>query len=79
LINEIGYTLSTIRKEEEELENNISTLSKMCKYYRIDQDLANLAKEYLVNNKKSFEDIEPEEESKVLMKLNDDLRDTLTY
>jgi hypothetical protein len=59
LINEIGYTLSSLRKEEEELEQNISTLGKMCKYYSIDQDLNNLAKEHLLHNKKKFQDIEP--------------------
>ena len=57
LINEIGYTLSSLRKEEEELEQNISTLGKMNKYYCIDQDLNNLAKEHLLQNKKKFQDI----------------------
>jgi hypothetical protein len=50
----------------------------MCKYYHIDQDLTNLAKEHLLHNQKKFQEIEPEEENRVLMKMNDELRDSTT-
>jgi hypothetical protein len=59
VISEIGYTLSTIRKEEEHLEHNISTLAKMSKHYGLEEELTNHAKSYLINNQKSQEDIYP--------------------
>jgi hypothetical protein len=46
----------------------------MCKYYKPDKETAKFAKDYLTSNRPSVELIPPEEESKVLMKLNDDLR-----
>lgn len=46
----------------------------MCKYYKIEPELANIAMDYLLNNQKSFHDIEPQEENQVLMKLNENLR-----
>ena len=47
----------------------------MAKHYQIDNDLALTAKSYLMNKKKSFDQLHPEEENLVLMNLNDDLRE----
>jgi len=47
----------------------------MSKYYNLEPELANLAKAYLINNKKSVKNIYPSEEKEVLSKLNDDLRE----
>jgi hypothetical protein len=47
----------------------------MGKYYVIDHDLALKAKSYLINNKKALNELYPEEESELLMNLNDDLRE----
>ncbi len=62
-------------KEEEELEHNLSTLSKMTKFYKMDHELSNSAKENLISNQKSFDNVYPEDENAVLSKLKDDLRE----
>ena len=65
IINEIGYTVGIVRKEEEQLEHNLSTLSEMSTFYKMDPELANIAKEHLISNQKSVSKIYPEDENKV--------------
>ena len=59
IISEIGYTFSTIRQTEEQLEKTISTLSKMTKFYALEPELANLAKSHLISNQNPSNDIYP--------------------
>jgi hypothetical protein len=74
IISEIGYTLSSARKEEEELERSVSTLSEMINYYNIDTEMALVSKEHIINNQRSIAKVYPEDEKAVLDKLSDDLR-----
>lgn len=39
IVNEIGHILSKMRLEEEVLSNDISTITKMAKYYDLDKGL----------------------------------------
>jgi hypothetical protein len=39
VINEIGHTLSSMRKQKDTLEKDLSTLSKVSKYYELDEEL----------------------------------------
>ena len=50
LINEIGFNLAVMRKNEEKLEKDLRTLHRMDKYYTIDKSLMNKTKGYLVNH-----------------------------
>jgi len=63
-----------MRKEDEILSRDISTISKMAKYYDLDKNLVEKAKNFLVCQKKSKADLTPEEEETTLAKLHDDLR-----
>ncbi len=43
------------------MEQSLSTLLKMSKFYGIEQDLTDFAKTHLISNKKSIEMIYPED------------------
>jgi hypothetical protein len=47
----------------------------MTKFYKMDHELSNSAKENLISNQKSFDNVYPEDENAVLSKLKDDLRE----
>lgn len=49
----------------------------MAKFYRMEQDVVTVIKENLLNNRKSIDIIYPEDESNVLIKLNEDLRESI--
>lgn len=74
IISEIGYTVNSVRKGEEELERNLSILSKMNDFYKMDSEVLNNAKSSLLSNQKSFDNVYPEDEHAVISKLSDDLR-----
>lgn len=48
----------------------------MSKLYNIDSEISNNAKDNLLSNQKSFNNVYPEDENLVLSKLNDDIRES---
>jgi hypothetical protein len=74
IINEIGYSISTLRKGRETVEKDLSTLEKIKKHYQMSDALMNRARAYLINHKPKFDQLAPEEEAKLTMKFNEELR-----
>jgi hypothetical protein len=62
VINSIGHTLSSMRSEQESLEKDLSSLSKISKEYKLDEELENSARTYIIDNKTSVNDLLPDEE-----------------
>jgi hypothetical protein len=67
-----------MRKLDDILSHDISTISKMAKYYDLDKGLVEKAKNYLVCQKQEHADLTPEEEESTLKKLHDDLREEIS-
>lgn len=74
LLNEMGHTLSKMREQSEELERDLQTISKMSKYYNLERSLQNKAKAFLCSNQVCSEELKVEDEKRVLLKLNEELR-----
>lgn len=74
MLNEMGHTLSKMREQSEELERDLQTISKISKYYNLERKLQNRAKNFLFSNQVKAEELKVEDESRVLMKLNEELR-----
>jgi hypothetical protein len=74
LLNEMGHTLSKMREQSEELERDLQTISKMSKYYNLERSLQNKAKAFLFSNQVRGEELKVEDEKRVLLKLNEELR-----
>lgn len=70
----MGHTLSKIRQEKETLEKDLQTIGKMASYYSLEKNLENRAKKYIITNTKIMDELRPDDENKLLMKLNDELR-----
>ena len=50
-INEIGYSLTEIRKTNETIEKELMVIQKMKKWYRMDENLSKRARIHVINNK----------------------------
>lgn len=74
LINEIGYSISTLRKGREVIENDLSVLEKMRKHYKMKDEVANQARNFLINHKPDSNLLDPASENNVLLKFNESLR-----
>lgn len=74
MLNEMGHTLSKMREQSEELERDLQTISKISKYYSLERKLQNRAKNFLFSNQVKSEELKVEDENRVLMKLNEELR-----
>jgi hypothetical protein len=70
----MGHTLSKMRQEKETLEKDLQTIGKMANYYNLEKNLENRAKKYIITNTKIMDELRPDDENKLLMKLNDELR-----
>lgn len=70
----MGHTLSKMRQEKEVLEKDLQTVGKMSKYYNLEKSLENRAKKYILTNHKGVDELRPDEENRLLSKLNDELR-----
>jgi sulfur relay (sulfurtransferase) DsrF/TusC family protein len=57
----MGHSISFIRKQEEILAQDISTITKMAKYYDLDKSLVEKAKNYLISKKIELNDLTVEE------------------
>ena len=77
LLNEMGHTLSKIREKHEIMERDIQTIGKIAKYYNLESKLKNKAKQFIMSNQQNSEELKVEDENRVLMKLNEDLRDQI--
>ena len=51
-----------MRLEQESLEKDLSSLSKISKEYKLDEELENSARTYIIDNKTSVNDLLPDEE-----------------
>lgn len=60
LISEISHTLSIIRKNEETLQKDLTTLKKIEGFYNIESKLVNRAKGYLVSNQNALVELTPD-------------------
>lgn len=70
----MGHTLSKMRQEKETLEKDLQTIGRMANYYNLEKNLENRAKKYIITNTKIMDELRPDDENKLLMKLNDELR-----
>ena len=75
LLNEMGHTLSKMRKQSESIERDLQTIGKISKYYNLEPKLRNKARNFILNNQENNEELKIEDENRLLMKLNEDLRD----
>lgn len=56
------------------MERDLQTISKISKYYNLEPKLQNKARNFIVNNKMRNQELKSEDENRLLMKLNEDLR-----
>lgn len=78
IINEIGYSISSLRKERELVERDLSTMEKIKKHYHMNEKLTDRARSYLINHKPDVDKLVPEEENHLLMKFNEELRNCIS-
>ena len=79
-MSEIGHTLSMLRQTREDFEQSIQNTDKICKYYRLEKDLKQRVRSYVINHQLANDELNINEENDVLMKLNEELRNgTLSY
>lgn len=75
IVNEIGYSISSLRKSKEMIERDLSVVEKMREHYKMNKKLTNKLREYLVSDGSRNEHLTPEEESSISIKLNEELRE----
>jgi hypothetical protein len=75
VVNEIGYCISSLRKEKEVIEKDLSVIEKMRKHYNMEKDLANRVREYVVNDAARGNQLTPDEERHISVKLTEELRE----
>lgn len=63
-----------MRKNEEGLEKDLRTLGRIEKFYNVEENLVSKAKGYLINHQHNIDQLTPEEENRLLGKLNEELR-----
>ena len=73
-INEIGHSLTELRKRRETVEKELLVVQKMKQWYRMDEELSKRARIHIINNKVTDSQLSPEEETGVMMKLSEELR-----
>lgn len=76
LLNEIGYTVNILRRNRQMVEKDLVTLDKMRQYYKIDDDLMEKGRTYLINQSDRTDHLSPEEENSLMIKFNEDLRNS---
>ena len=74
IVSEIGHTLSMLRQTREDFEQSIQHTDKICKYYRLEKDLKQRVRSYIINHQLANDELNINEENDVLMKLNEELR-----
>lgn len=74
IVNEIGYCISSLRKNKEIIEKDLSIVEKMRQQYKMNQKLTSKLFEYLALNGSKKEHLTPEEENSISLKLNEELR-----
>lgn len=75
IVNEIGYSISSLRKSKEAVERDLSIVEKMKAHYKMNKKLTNKLREYLVSNGSKTNHLTPEEEHSIENKLNEELRE----
>ncbi len=58
-MNEIGHSLSHLRKGREVLEKELTLMNKMKKYYNINDELMHRARSYIIEEKPSIDHLAP--------------------
>ena len=71
IVSEIGHTLSLLRQTRENFEQSIQNTDKICKYYRLEKDLKQRVRSYVINHQLANDELNINEENDVLMKLNE--------
>ena len=74
IVNEIGYSISALRKSREVIEKDLSVLEKIRRHYKMDRGITNRISEYIVNDSSATDHLTPEEETNISLKLNEELR-----
>lgn len=59
MINEIGYCISSLRKNREIMEKDLFIIEKLKDHYRMSTNLTNKVKSYLVNSKPKLDQVSP--------------------
>lgn len=75
IVNEIGYSVSSLRKSKEAVEKDLSVVEKMREHYKMSKGLTNKLREYLVSNGSKTAHLTPDEEQAIEDKLNEELRE----
>ena len=61
------------------MQRDLQTIGKISKYYNLQPKLRNKARNFILDNQKNNEELKIEDENRVLMKLNEDLRECNHY
>jgi hypothetical protein len=61
IINQIGYCITSLRKDQEIIEKDLSVLQKLKKHYKMNSNLINKVRFYILNNKPKTTQLSPEE------------------
>lgn len=59
MINEIGYCISSLRKNREIMEKDLFVIEKLKDHYRMSANMTNKVKSYLVNSKPKLDQVSP--------------------
>jgi len=71
VINEIGWCISSLRKGREVIERDLATVEKMKRHYKMGAPLTHRLRSYLVSSKPDIDQLSPEEEKGILLKVNE--------
>ena len=74
MINEIGYAMSNIRKQNEAIDKDLSNVEKIKQHYKMNESTTNRLREFVVNQKPTGQLVEPEQERQLMSRLNEGLR-----
>ena len=75
MLNEIGYCITSLRKKREVIDRDLFVVEKLRRHYGMDQELTAKIRAYIVDAKPDPDQVLPEEEQSILLKLNEEIRE----
>jgi hypothetical protein len=75
MINEMGYCISSLRKNREAVDRDLFVVEKLRKHYKMGEELTRKVRSYLLDARPKLDQVQPEEEQGILLKLNEEVRE----
>ena len=75
MINEIGYCISSLRKKREIVDRDLFVVEKLRRHYGMNEELTAKMRAYIAESKPDPDQVLPEEEQGILLKLNEEIRE----